>query len=388
MKVYEIATGYTPVPARMGAATEIVVEQLSRALLGQGIPVEIVDIAAADRDCCDLPIREAAVPGWLADTDASLGLRHKARRVVCSICLARELKKLLADCTEDTVLHFHNQYNLFFFLLLTPRRLRSRALIAYTNHSGIWRLPWEEIRGTILCRYFQEAAAMRKADAVFVLNDETRETILHHLHIPQGRIVCIRNGVNTALYRPLPEAQLPGLREALGLSGKTVILQVGSVCRNKGQRRTLEALAPLLKARPGLVYAYAGGVVSEDYHCAVQETARELGVEAQVRYLGMVCPGEEMNRLYNLAAVTVLNSHYEGFPLVAAESLSAGVPVVTPFFIGPGCTDDLLYALENRAALSETARKTALESLAWDGVSAEYVRNWEEALCRKNTMER
>ena len=29
MKIYEIGTGYTPIPARMGAATEIVVEEVN-----------------------------------------------------------------------------------------------------------------------------------------------------------------------------------------------------------------------------------------------------------------------------------------------------------------------------------------------------------------------
>lgn len=384
MKVYEIATGYSPIPARLPAATEIVVEALTRALLVQGIPTEIVDIRA-DRAESDLPIREVAVPRWMSGTDATLGIRHKARRVVYSVCLAREFRKLLKDCEEDTVLHFHNQYNLFFFLLLTPRRLRRRALIFYTNHSGIWRLPWEEVRGTIRSRYFQEAACMIKADAVFVLNEETKETAMRHLGIPEARITVIGNGVNTDIYRPLSGAEIKKIKERWSLSGKTVILQAGSVCENKGQIRTLETIAPLLRQDENLVFAYVGGIVSEEYHQAVQAAARRLGLESQVRYLGTVSPGEEMNRLYNMAAVTVLSSRYEGFPLVAAESLSAGVPVVTPFPMGPGCANDVGEALKHRTELSKVARETALAHLTWDAVAKEYRISWEEALWRKNS---
>lgn len=388
MKVYEIATGYTSVPAKIGAATEIVVEQLCRALLERDIPVEIVDMADRDRVGCGLPIREVAVPAWLSGTDASLGIRHKLKRVVYSICLARELNKLLRSCEEDTVLHFHNQYNLFFFLLLTPRHLRRRALISYTNHSGIWRLPWEEIRGTIRKRYFQEAGCMKQADVVFVLNEETAENAKCRLGIPEERLRLIGNGVNTDIYSPLPLDKIEESKGKWGLSGKSVILQAGSVCENKGQRRAVEALAPMLKEDRNLVYVYAGGIVSQEYHAQVQETARQLGVEQQVHYLGTVSPGEEMNRLYNLASVTVLFSRYEGFPLVAAESLSAGVPVVTPFSIGPGCTGTVEDALGRREELSRAARKYALEHLTWDAVAGEYRKIWEECLCRKSSTAR
>ena len=41
MKIYEIGTGYTPIPAQMGAATEIVVEELSTRLVKKGHQVDI-----------------------------------------------------------------------------------------------------------------------------------------------------------------------------------------------------------------------------------------------------------------------------------------------------------------------------------------------------------
>ena len=44
MKIYEIGTGYTSIPAQIAAATETVVEELSKALLELGENVYIVDI--------------------------------------------------------------------------------------------------------------------------------------------------------------------------------------------------------------------------------------------------------------------------------------------------------------------------------------------------------
>lgn len=388
MKVYEIATGYTPIPARMGAATEIVAEELTRALRERNIPAEIVDMAASGRLPCDLPIREVPVPRWLDSTDVKLGLRHKCKRVVYSLCLARELKKLLAESKGECVLHFHNQYNLFFFLLLTPARLRRRCVIAYTNHSGIWRLPWEESRKILLRRHFQEAVCMKSADVVFVLNEETARNAALHLGIPRQRLVLTGNGVNGNVYRPLADTEREKIKKQYGLEGKTVILQAGSVCENKGQARILSCLAPLMHQRQDVVFAYVGGIVSQAYQMQIQQTARDLGVAGQVRYLGTAGPGEEMNRIYNLAAATVLLSRYEGFPLAVVESMAAGVPVLTAFPLGEGCipctTENLAERVQalliERETLSRRARGTALSCHSWEAVAAEHTGIWQREL--------
>ena len=57
MKIYEIGTGYTPIPACMGAATEIVVEELTKSLMKNKYDVEILDISTKKRVQNTLPIR-------------------------------------------------------------------------------------------------------------------------------------------------------------------------------------------------------------------------------------------------------------------------------------------------------------------------------------------
>lgn len=115
MKIYEIGTGYTPIPAQMGAATEIVVEELTRSFLKNGEKVEIIDIASDTRAQTELPIREVKVPSFFMRDDVSLGIVHKLKRVVYSVALANQIKKILKNSDEEIVLHFHNQYNMFFF---------------------------------------------------------------------------------------------------------------------------------------------------------------------------------------------------------------------------------------------------------------------------------
>ena len=178
MKIYEIGTGYTPIPAQMGAATEIVVEELTRSFLKLGENVEIIDIAADSRAETDLPIREVRVPKFIRKKDVSLGLMHKVKRVVYSVKLALALKKILKKSNEKVILHFHNQYNMFFFLKLVSKKYREKATILYTNHSYVWHGEWDEIKDTIDSRYFQEVASMKEADFIFVLNEQTKKNIV------------------------------------------------------------------------------------------------------------------------------------------------------------------------------------------------------------------
>lgn len=395
MKIYEIGTGYTPIPAAISAATEIVVEELTKALQKQGVPVEIVDIAADSREENALPIREVKVPKQFSGTDIQLGIMHKLKRVVYSVALAGELKKILKQTRETVVLHFHNQYNLFFFLKLTPEKLRRKCLIAYTNHSGIWRLDWQEIEGTIRKRYFQEAECMKQADLVFLLNEETKHNIMKHLGVAQDRIVVIGNGVNTDVYRPLTEAEKQTAKTKWNLENCDVILQVGSVNENKGQLRTAQNLLPLLKQRPDLVFAYAGGIVDEAYQQSVLQLAKEHHLEAQIRYLGMLSPGEELNELYSTALATVCASRFEGFSLALVESLACGVPVLTeesaPFYLGEGCAVYPAEALSETVrklthnngsytALCAAARSNALHNYSWNKIVEDYRTAFEDRM--------
>ncbi len=389
MKIYEIGTGYTPIPTQVSAATESVVEELTKAYMQMNQSVEIIDISASCRAVNNLPITEVRVPLVFTKSDVTLGFWHKIKRVVYSVLLAHKLKKILKRKNDDMVLHFHNQYNLFFFIKLVPEKFRSKAVIAYTNHNGMWSLPWNDVKDILHKRYFQEITAMKNADLIFVLNSNTKKSITENLGIVPNHVIEINNGVNPDIYYPLPEGVVEEIKSAYNLSGKKVVLQVGSIYENKGQVRCVEMLGPLLKKHSDIVYAYAGGIVSPEYNSQVCQTARELGVLNQVVYLGSFAPGEEINRIYNLATATVFASQYEGFPLVCVESLSAGVPVMLcsdlSINLGAGSVlidkdnfekdieDTIVYNDEKYQKLCSDARNNALENYLWQSVAQKYL---------------
>lgn len=387
MKIYEIGTGYTPIPAQVAAATESVVEELTKAYMNMGQQVEIIDISSSCRAEHNLPITQVKVPSVFTKSDVSLGLVHKLKRVVYSVFLALKLKKILKNLKEKVIFHFHNQYNLFFFIKLVPQKLRSKAVVVYTNHNGLWCKEWNEVKDVLHSRYFQEIAAMKSADFVFVLNENTKKNVVSELGIDKKKVFVIRNGVNTDTYKPLDDLNI---KSRYNLSDKRVILQVGSVYENKGQARVAEMLAPLLKNSKNLVYAYVGGIVSQEYAETVKNTAEQYGVSDKVVYLGTASPGEEMNALYNIADATVFASEYEGFPLVCVESVSAGVPVIfcsdISINIGDGCivttpekaVDDIekniLGNTDEYKKLCVLARENAVKNYSWQRIADEYIR--------------
>ncbi|MBR5272373.1 MAG: glycosyltransferase family 4 protein [Clostridia bacterium] len=328
MKIYEIGTGYTPIPAQMGAATEIVVEELTRSFIKNGEDAQIIDIEARDRKPIELPIMEVKVPGMFTKTDVSLGIMHKLKRVVYSIKLARKLKSILKKTDEKVVFHFHNQYNMFFFLKLTSKKLRQKAVTAYTVHSYIWGTEWDEIESTVNKKYFQEVFCVKNSDLVFVLNDITIDHFVTKLGVNRDVIYKVINGVNVERYSALGDDEVASLKEQHGFSGKKLIFQVGSVCDRKNQFGSVKMLADYLKENKDIIYMYAGGIIDAEYHQSIINFAQQNGIAQQVKYVGELSPGEQLNQYYNMADCSVFTSNLESFGLVIIEAISSGTPVI------------------------------------------------------------
>lgn len=389
MKIYEIGTGYTPIPAQMGAATEIVVEELTKAFLKQGVDVQIIDIAAENRVPHNLPIREVKVPGCFSGTDVQLGIMHKLKRVVYSVALAGELKRILKQETEPVVLHFHNQYNLFFFLKLVPASLRKKARIAYTVHSYIWHGKWSDIRAIVSKRYFQEIYCVKYADDVFALNGQTEFNMHKYLNVEADRIHLIDNGVNVDTYVPAADGEKDKIKTDCQLADKKVFIQVGSVCERKNQLEAIRLLLPVMKEDTNVVFCYAGGLIDGEYQEQILKFAEENQIKDQVRYLGEMKPGYDLNKLYNCAEAMVFPSKAEGFSLVILEAMSAGVPVLIGhnlhFALETCCLryhdsasfveiiDKYIRDPLEKHTISDQVRRSVVEQYSWDKIATDYL---------------
>ena len=347
MKYFEIATGYTSIPAKIGAATEKDVEGQTKSMVKMGYDVSIVDIRDKHRAPTNLPIIDVWMPQFFnSNKVVSLGFIHKVKRVLYSLSLTHKLHKIIKDNNKQEIyLHFHNQYNMFFFMKFSRKSLLKNVNIGYTVHSYIWYGKFEDIKETIRKRYFQEVFCCQNADRVFVLNDVVTKMLVENYNINKEKIRKIFNGVDTDVYDEniVTSSDIDNAKAKYGLSNYNIILQVGSICPRKNQLLSLELLLPILKQRDDIAFAYAGGIIDMEYAEKIQNMAKKNGLENRVKYCGEVSPGNDLNILYAMSKFTIFNSSAEAYGLVITESLSVSRPV----FVNEHLIKSISYWKEN-----------------------------------------
>ncbi len=129
-------------------------------------------------------------------------------------------------------------------------------------------------------------------------------------------ISIVPNGVDTTLFRPLPEVkrkpnQIIATASAdAPLKGLSVLLHAfHELCESRSDLRLL------LIARPR-----SGGETEALIH--------RLGLAGRIEFVSDASH-EAINRLYAESAVAVVPSLYEGFGLPAVEAMAAGIPLVS-----------------------------------------------------------
>ncbi|MGP8067379.1 MAG: glycosyltransferase family 4 protein [Thermoplasmata archaeon] len=160
--------------------------------------------------------------------------------------------------------------------------------------------------------------AYRVARALVVQTDQ--EAALVREFAPGGKLRTIPPGIDLAAWSN-PEADRT---EGLDLP-EEYYLFVGRVAPNKGLPTLLDALARLeATARRPLV------LMGRDWgeRARLESRARELGIAAQVRFLGHVDSLSAYRGVVRGARALVLASEWEAFGLVLLEAMAAGTPVV------------------------------------------------------------
>ena len=143
-----------------------------------------------------------------------------------------------------------------------------------------------------------ETFALRHTPQITTICEGLRREIVGR-GVAARRVTVVPNGVDVESFRP--GAPDPGLREALGLTGCSVIGFAGSFYGYEGLDLLVDAL-PLLQQRvPRLKLLLLGGGPQEQ---ALREQVRELRLQSQVVFAGRV-PHAQVQRHYDLMDVLV-----------------------------------------------------------------------------------
>lgn len=247
--------------------------------------------------------------------------------------------------------------------ILAMKRLRGRPAVANIHHplaidrrnSLAEARSIRDVIGKMLWYpwHMQRLVAAR-LDRIITGSENSARSVSEALDLPLEHIRVIHDGVDTDIFRPLPDVPK---------EPATILFVGNSEDRNKGAVYLLRALARLqheldfrlvfvdrkekdLKIAPPLVWKY--------------------GLQRAVRFTGRVSR-DELVRLYNSATLFVSPSLYEGFGLPAAEAMACGLPVVAttagayPEFIDDGKTG-LLVRPADPLALAEAIKRVLTDA--------------------------
>jgi glycosyltransferase involved in cell wall biosynthesis len=131
----------------------------------------------------------------------------------------------------------------------------------------------------------------------------------------RGRFLEVDNAVATRFFEPV-RAPVPGR-----------VLYVGGITRGKRLLDAVDALVAVRRQVPDVELRVAGPATDSAYAARVAARVRELGLGPNVELLGAL-PEERLLDEYRRARVLVLPSSQETSPMVIAEAMAVGVPVV------------------------------------------------------------
>ena len=184
----------------------------------------------------------------------------------------------------------------------------------------------------------QIQSAVRRADAIAVDSEATRQDLIERLWVPPEKVMTVLLAANpiyekvvgeTAVNQTLSKHNLP----------RDFILFVGTLEPRKNVPTLIRAY-DTLRRETGidvpLILVGGKGWIYDDIFAAIDE----LGLRDHVRHLSGIFD-EELVHLYHGAGVLVTPSFYEGFGLPALEAMHCGCPAVVsrrgslPEIVGP-----------------------------------------------------
>lgn len=243
------------------------------------------------------------------------------------------------------ILHSH-MFRASLFASPIGRLCRVPVILETPHVRETWRKGW------IKSHFVVDRLVGRLIDRYIAVSESNARYLIEQKRIPANKVSVIQNGCSIERVDPA-KANPAGIREKLGFSGDDLVLiAMARLEPQKGHRILLQALALLYPQFPKIRLICLGTGALQD---ELKTITLDLNLDPIVRFVGF-----QSNVADWLAAadIGVLSSFYEGLPLVAAETLAAGLPIVatavdgTPEVVIDGETG-LLVPAGNPAAMAE-----------------------------------
>ncbi len=366
-------------PPHIGGGVEKVVHELSLGLTRGGADVDVFTLRTAGGEALEESegIRVHRIEAL--QLTRLIGLQCSASPRLVSYTV-RELMKLRPD-----VVHVHNRF--FFTSLIGAAAAKALDIpVVSTLHLGSLealplpqRLPvlaYENLFGRSIIQASERVIAVSQAVA-----DYTR-----HLGATPAKTCVQPNAVDSRAFRPAESR----------CEGPLRVAYVGRLIQNKGPQYLIEAIPALLKLRPNTEFWFAG---DGPMRAGLEDRVSELGVEANVRFLGV---RNDIAELLQQSDMFVRPSLMEGMPLTVLEAMACGLPTVatpvggtaelivedeTGLLVPPRDVPGLIAALaqlmespELRMRLGRNARRIVEADYGWQRIANDTLSVYEDVL--------
>ena len=186
------------------------------------------------------------------------------------------------------------------------------------------------------------------ATATVAISSAVKRYARYKYKVPKEKITVIPNDVDVVEFeKQLALAQVEK-------TTKPVILTVGRLVEQKGQKHILEAFAKLKDNENYELWLAGDGTL----HADLEQTAKQLGIAKQVKFLGA---RRDIPALLKQADLFVFPSLWEGLGIAVLEAAIAKVPIVatavdgildiiedneTGYLVEAGDSEDLQFTME------------------------------------------
>jgi glycosyltransferase involved in cell wall biosynthesis len=261
--------------------------------------------------------------------------------------------------------------HIFFSDIVTRLLLGWRAPIVTTFHRDEewWSMP--KSQSARIKRWLEAVSARHLSRRFIAVSRVASDDAVRYLGIDASRCDVVRNGVDTQRFIPAAATMVS--------PPAPIILQVARFYPEKCHEVSLQAFRQLLHAFPAAQLWLVG---DGPQRSAIQALALQLGIEKQVRFLGL---REDVDMLLRESQLFWLSSRREGLPISLLEAMSAGVvPVVTrvgdiPSLVDHGSNgyiadvgDIDAIARFSESALGQNAARAAMAQRARNTVEGGY----------------
>jgi glycosyltransferase involved in cell wall biosynthesis len=226
----------------------------------------------------------------------------------------------------------------------------------------------------------------RSFSRLITVSQSAKNDICRDFKISPDHLKVIPNGINTDLFRPIPEIKRQKNRFIVTNSADTPL---------KGLKFLLQAVADISKIRPVQLIV----IGQPKKNSGILTLVRRLGIDAFVTFTGRISDDAFVTQ-YAMATAAVVPSVYEGFGLPVGEAMAAGVPVISttggalPEVVGDAgilvppsdhgalakAMMDVMDHPEYAAQLGRAGYKRVLENFTWKNAAQKTVDIYREVI--------